>query len=570
MGIFDQYNDLLGKKEAEKKESKQSSSKKEQKEKKPEARRDSSQKSSRQLAFSPLLSFLKLGMMIKKDFKLLIRSKTSALIVLLGPLAIILLVGLAFNSSSLYNLRVATYSESYSELSNSVITSLQDQQYSVVKVDSIELCKSGVKFGDYHLCVIFPKDLSIGSQDNTIEIHVDQSRMNLASLITTTITQKVAAKSNELGIGLTTDLLTVFENTKKSIDEKVVTVNKIISGDSDAALKIKESEESLGMMNLTVEESDFNFTDVKAKIKDITDKFNVSETLVNRLKNSVGDLEISVDLLNERLSEASSAKANAVQNLGDTRNTLSSTMSDLNALRAALNGIVTDINSIKVTQAGLIVEPIKTSVQPITQEKKHLSFLFPTMVVLVIMFISILLSSTIVIREKISLAYFRNFITPTSEILYMLGTYLTNIIIVLLQLCILFAVAAYFMKDQLISIAANLALVILVISSVFILIGMLIGYIFRTEETSTLAAISVSSILLFFSNTILPIESLPTVARDIIKYNPFVLSESLVKKILLFNADISILANSICILLSFVAVLFIMSYIARELTKRSI
>ena len=170
--------------------------------------------------FNPLLSFVKLFVMIKKDFKLLTRSRASALIVLLGPLAIILLVGFAFNSSSLYNIRIASYSESYSDLSNSITSSLQDQQYSVTKVNSIELCKNGVKYGDYHICVIFPKDLNIGNQDNTITIFVDQSRTNLASLITNTITEKVASKSTELGISLTTDMLSIFEKTKKAMEEK--------------------------------------------------------------------------------------------------------------------------------------------------------------------------------------------------------------------------------------------------------------------------------------------------------------------------------------------------------------
>ena len=68
-----------------------------------------------------LYFFINLWEIIKKDFKLLVRSKSSALVVLLGPLLIIFLVGLAFNTSSMYNLKVSVYSESYSDLTNSVI-----------------------------------------------------------------------------------------------------------------------------------------------------------------------------------------------------------------------------------------------------------------------------------------------------------------------------------------------------------------------------------------------------------------------------------------------------------------
>ena len=575
MGIFDKYSELLGKKEVKKKvvekpEIQEKPQKIQISQTTPKKEVIGKQEQKIKSSLPRILFLSKLIMMIKKDIKILIRSKTSALIVLLGPLVIILLVGLAFNSSSLYNIRIATYSESYSELTDSITKSLENQEYSVIKAKSLESCKDGVKFGDFHLCAIFPKDLKIGDKDNIIEVYVDQSRINLASLITNTISEKVSAKSTELGISLTTDMLSVLDKTKKSIEEKIIIINKLISDNSDSTLKIQGSEDNLNKIDLTGNISEINFTDIEAQVNAIRNKYNVSLVMSNNLKNSIEDVKLGVDTLKLKLDEASKSRASTIQDLESIRKLLTISLADLNSLRTALNTISAEVGSIKVTDAGLIVEPIKTSVQPITKDKSHLSFLFPTMIVLVIMFISVLLSSTIVVREKLSAAYFRNFITPTSDLLYMIGTYLTNIILVMLQLLILFLVSLYFFKNQLLSMAPNLALAILIIASVFIFIGMIIGYLFRTEETSTLASISINSIFLVFSNTILPIESLPGAFREIVKYNPFVVSEGMLKKILLFNTDITTLLNSIYILMSFIIILFIISYIARELTKRSI
>lgn len=584
MGLFDKYSDLLGKKE-ERKEADAKSAKKEDPKKeivkelsketikteqqaknaKEEKRNDGSKK-----IFNPWMIFVKLFMLIEKDLKLLLRSKSSALIVLVGPIAMILLVGLAFNTSSLYNIRIATYSEGYSDLSNSIISGMQQQQYYIAKVNSTEICQQGVKFGDYHLCVIFPKDLKIGSQDNTVQIYVDQSRTNLAALISNSISEKVAAKSKELGIDLTTDIITVLDKTKTAIEDKLKLINKLISDNSNADIDVKNAEEKLNKIDLSLDLNEFNFTKVDESIDDINEKYNISLVMVKDLKNSVEDIKLGVTLINAKLTDAGTSRSNVVQDLEGTRKTLTSTLSDLNTLRTSLNSINSDIGTIKVTNAGLIVDPIKTNVNPITLENKHLSFLFPTMVVLIIMFISVLLSTTIVIREKLSLAYFRNFITPTSDIVYMIGTYLTNIVIIMVQIGILFAVSLYFFKEQLLNVAASLAIVILIIASVFILIGMIIGYLFKSEETSTLAAISLSSILLFFSNTILPLESLPDKFSKIVKYNPFVISESVVKKILLFNTDLSMVLNQLYILLSMIIILFVVALIAREITKRSI
>ena len=58
--------------------------------------------------------FIKLYYMIVKNLHLLIRSKFSGLIYILGPLLIIFLVALSFNTSTLYDLNIAVYSDAYS------------------------------------------------------------------------------------------------------------------------------------------------------------------------------------------------------------------------------------------------------------------------------------------------------------------------------------------------------------------------------------------------------------------------------------------------------------------------
>ena len=78
----------------------------------------------------------KLIEIIKKNLRLLIRSKSSALIVLLGPLLLILLISMAFNTTSLYDINIGTYSGSYSELSNSIIEKLNQDEFNVIKIDS--------------------------------------------------------------------------------------------------------------------------------------------------------------------------------------------------------------------------------------------------------------------------------------------------------------------------------------------------------------------------------------------------------------------------------------------------
>ena len=187
--------------------------------------------------------------------------------------------------------------------------------------------------------------------------------------------------------------------------------------------------------------------------------------------------------------------------------------------------------------------------------------------VLVIMLIAMLLGSSLVIREKTSPAYFRNFITPASDMVFVLGHFLTNLFILVFQLGILLGVAAYFFGDVLLEVLGQAALPMLLVISVFVLIGMLIGYIFKSEETAMLGTISVASLFLFFSSTILPLETLPGNLREIALYNPFVLSEALLKKIMLFKAEMISVIDPILTLLSYGLILAIAVYAAAKYNK---
>ena len=93
--------------------------------------------------------------LIKKNFKLLIRSKFSALIILVGPLLIMLLTGLAFNNTNIYNINIGVFSEEYTEITDSFIEKLRIDQFIVLKTISESACINKIKEGEVHICVIF-------------------------------------------------------------------------------------------------------------------------------------------------------------------------------------------------------------------------------------------------------------------------------------------------------------------------------------------------------------------------------------------------------------------------------
>ena len=183
------------------------------------------------------------------------------------------------------------------------------------------------------------------------------------------------------------------------------------------------------------------------------------------------------------------------------------------------------------------------------------------------MFIGLLLSSSVVIRERRGSAYFRNFLTPTNDTLFIIGHFLTNFLIISLQMLIILGVSFYFFKEALLNVLINLIGALALIIAMFVLLGMFLGYIFKSEETGALASISLGSIFLFLSNTVLPLEYLPSFMTKVGQYNPFVLSESLIRKITLFDATLQTQWQTTAILGGVIVGLFILIHLVKRGTK---
>jgi hypothetical protein len=139
--------------------------------------------------------------------------------------------------------------------------------------------------------------------------------------------------------------------------------------------------------------------------------------------------------------------------------------------------------------------------------------------------------------EKNSRAFFRVFTTPTKNITFVAATFLTSMILIFFQIIIILGVSQFYFKINFLQSFWVLFISLAFIMTFFIVLGMLIGYIFNTEEMAMLAAVSLGTLFLLTSGIIFPLESMPPYLIEKAKFNPMVMSSELFKKALLFNAD---------------------------------
>ena len=309
---------------------------------------------------------------------------------------------------------------------------------------------------------------------------------------------------------------------------------------ADILKLIDDSNDLIGDIN----SNSSALSSIDNKLEDLEDKFKESDIFNpdywNEVNSLVNDLEKNMIVIQDLKNKLSQDLILIKQDINQNTN-------KLNDLQSNSNIINSSVTSIKVKNVSKIVNPITTDIRPVIPNKSYLNYLFPTLIVLIIMFSSVLLSSTASIVEKKDRAFFRNLISPTNNLIFLITRFVTDFFIVFIQLIIFFIISLLFLKIG-IFFNFNTLLILFVIISLFILLGILIGSISHSEETSILFSLIITSIMLFFSSTILPTENMSNILYKISKFNPFVLAESALRKSIVYGLSIEFIWKEIFLL----------------------
>ncbi len=543
-----------------------------------------------------------------KNLRLLVRAKGSALIVIFAPLLIILLLGLSFNTSSQFSLNIGVHAPEFSDDVESFITLLEEEEFTITRyADSIDDCVNHIKSNTVNTCVELPSSFAIEENSpKEIVFHVDPSRVNIVGSIQDTVQKKFNIKAQEISEELTGNIVTQLVDTKNTIAEKQADITAAKEQAAAATDATSSSQTTLASVDTSTSGEDYNTSvvdnidedveeaqglidtvigsinaavDDKEQQKEIKDLLNdanskldgVLDTLSGNGTDSVGSLigSLKEDLTQtrEKLSAASAAIGTTNENLDAVNAALAETSGHLSAVEAALQTIQANLESQKVTDSSTISAPLISRVETVSEESTYLNYLFPAILILVVMFSSLLLGTTLVLMERHSPAFLRNFFVPVRKVTFITSVYLTNIILTLIQLAVILGISLFFLQDSLAQFPA-IALILFITSSVFIFFGMAVGYIFSSEETGILASISLGSIHLFLSGVILPLEGIAPFVQDIVKFNPFVIAETLIREVFIFKASLVDVWVNLSYLLGYAVVLFVIILIIESVMHK--
>lgn len=571
---------------------------------------------------------MKVYSIIKKNVKLITRSRISALIILFGPLLIMLIVGLAFNNQASLRINVGYYTPQPSNLTDSFVQILKDANYNVKEYEGEEDCTLDIQSAENHVCVIFPADFEISNQKvNEIVFLVDNSKVNFFETVVDSIEQQFNQRAMQLTQGMTQELLNRLNETQESITNKSNVITNLKTDNSQLKTDVNAVKSEVDSLDLDFDYSDLNMDELEDTTDDLArsyrnaktlagkaveeaeslmddmddeiDDLNISTSTKEDLKERINDTRDDIESLKEQLNEtlnfndgevidavgdlkddlydvesrfkdAAQARDVTVNKIKSINQKLDQSLGMINAVEQVFNDIYSNIAGTEVTDINAITNPITKRVENVVTEQSQLNFYFPYLIVLIIMFIGLLLSSTLVIMEKTSRAHFRNFVTPTSDITFIFGTYITTFMVMLLQLFIVLGLYSVYFKENISSNFWAAFVVLTLLVTFFAWLGMIIGNIFNTEETGTLASISIGSILLFISDLIFPLERMPdTVAFIARTYNPFVIGSEMLRKTMLLDNSLGMLGQDLIILMVYLVGMFGLITLTHKVMKRT-
>ena len=572
----------------------------------------------------------KIWIINKKNIKRLLSSRLSILFIILGPLILITLLGIAFGTSNFSGVNIGLHSEQDLVLITNLKNMLAGQQFNILEFENEKECIESTMTGVSTICISF-------SENNELDFFVDYSRVSLANTVLFAVSSQIDILIKDLSLDNTENILMFLQRSSNQIKQSmgdidgmlaslvelqssISLINSELSGfdiedraellrqindpDSELAINIERAKADLDLLGLRIDmtiselesfeniisdsksNSNSAFKDLECdskEYKDLTpyieqggffDELQTSESqscsLIHtissifnnrdvQIKETIDDLEelkrrteqskLEIDMLERNILAETEGIERDLISANESRGNIQDSLIELEEssrqgeiqitnMKNALLELSSSLEDISAYDAEDIITPISTSFSGVDDiDRNHLDYLFPGLLLLIIMFIGILLGSILVMKEKSSSANFRNKIMPTSNLVFMLSVYFTAIIFVFLQV-IIFLIIGLFIFNSSIYIDFLLMIELFLASIVFISIGIIISSLSNSEEVAILSSISLCILMLMFSNLLVPVETMASILSFIAGYSPFNVFELVLRRHMTYGFDL--------------------------------
>lgn len=558
--------------------------------------------------------------MLSKDTKIFCRDIRSFALLFLTPIFIVLLVGIAFLSTQPSHVPVIACTEDKtSDLYRDTLLLLRSSgvfDISEREGDCKEIISQQIKNSDVRAGIIVPQQ----SANSTVEIMIDNTKPvstyieSYFNLITKDLSQKLInavmadmwsnvgnvsqqidyihaeliSYSQTLG-GASSDLdasnaaiagvkgkISSIKNAKASIDSSITEVQMLDGNIASISSSIETIDEKRGNIErtlgyLNISSAAFymlseNITMIEDNLASIRNTASAAETSINAieisLRNAQSILEnANTDEMEMRMTNAANSLSSASVSIKQVKGNIDSLA---NRLMVAKNTLLREQDKYKPVYS----EPVNSRITRYFGNKRYIDFIFPTILVMILMLMSTFLSATSFIRQRSMGLLKRISISTTGSNFLLFEKMIFNAFVSLIPLPFILAAGSLVLGIQInVNNAIPIVFVCSILSIVFVLIGLIIASFSRTESTAILASLIFVVPMMFLSGAFTPYEALPPGLQIFAASMPITISTRLIEGLTFYQLPMDMMGVLVASLFFYIVALFL---IGRLLVKRGI
>jgi len=561
---------------------------------------------------------MKIPVIFLKNLRTISRNWKYFLVLFIFPIILILAAGFMLNSTDVKNMKIGVVNE------DPTYTLNIENIHSWKNYPSLTDCINSILNSEIVVCMHI-KDMN---DSRKIDIYIDNSFRLVEYYTKQFILENVVKEQSSILDQTSEEInskLTLYSTSISSARDDLVQVRKDLN-DQEYTLteykknlsetrkdfdsfynELKNLQPQITQMRTELMDNQQNIknnvTYLQSKEQDINSRINIiKNTLSGRVDAQTYDIvvqnldsiTVSLNEIEIILNQVETTQQNSQQILA-VFNNVDQMMSKLDSIRQTLDQIDNDLDAsiLKTRNSKAKVDVFLLKLDDATREisafssskgskrsvtefkrafsiKDDLVFLsYPLLIAIIITFTSLILSNMFIIREINKPSYFRDIISPTRDISFILADYFINVFFVAIQAIVLFLIGFYWFNVS-ISIAPIFFISIFLAASIFILMGMAIGYIVKSESLSMLFTIFLVMLFIIFSDILSPSVLATPVLNFFINMNPFVILQKVLTDIIIINRPILGMIPNLIKLGVFMIVLFVITYIAKKISKENI
>ncbi|MBS3053657.1 MAG: ABC transporter permease [Candidatus Aenigmarchaeota archaeon] len=544
---------------------------------------------------------MKFFYILLKDLTVFFRDIRNFMFLILMPVVIVILLGMVFLSNEPSNVPIMVCDLAMDETSSRIFSAVENSTiFSTIRLysDCDEAISNGIKNSAIRGGIIIPKGLTESIRNGSsqeLETIVDNTKPvwpyvavyfnRISGYMSDAVTEDIinSTWSNLRNVsddmeGLSGDLNDYkkkLENITKDLDNVVSSI-RYLEGNlssidtSEVENKLNASSEVLrnstsyfDSINSSLTESEGIMTQV-TQVAALVDDAEKSQAILQ----NISLLRANFEVLKLSLSGIQSSLASAETNLRESRekvkaiqaSNISKDLSDIRSELETTSGffnqtyLSVSVLSEKVDESrdlfkklvekdpSFVASPVEFRVNAFYKGQRFIDFLFPSIMMLIVMMISILLPAVSFVRDRNSGLLERVMLSPVKLEFLVAEKAVSYFLISLLQVPLILFIGTYFFDIQ---ISMSNLLPIFVVSSasiiMFIFFGLAIASFSKSESTAIMASMLFIIPMIFLSGVFIAIEIMPGFIRPIAESLPISVPVRLLETLILQNTGINLI-----------------------------